>query len=104
MNAHLRVKQSPPFYSRAVEKLSVLLDFSLEGMFGAMAGFGEIAIGAVLHGVGVAVPELVPHGVVAGLVAFVGFERTLAAVGIVVKMVADTFRHVVGLSGCVRNK
>src|SRR5664279_3752677 len=62
-------------------------------MLRAVAGLREIAIGTVLHGVGVTVPKLIFHGVVAGLGAFVGLEGTLPAVGIVVQMVADTFRH-----------
>jgi hypothetical protein len=73
--------------------LDSFLQFSLEGVLGAVAGLREIAIGAVHHGVGVTVPKLVFHGVVAGLGAFVGLLGTLAAVGIVVKMVAGTFRH-----------
>ena len=62
-------------------------------MFGAVAGFGKIAVSSVLHGVGVAMTELISHGVVAGLAAFVGLLRAFPAVGIVVKMIADTFRH-----------
>jgi hypothetical protein len=62
-------------------------------VLGAVAGLGEIAIGAVLQRVGVTVPELVFHGVVAALAAFVGLLRTLPAVGIIMKMVAGTFRH-----------
>jgi len=67
--------------------------FSLEGVLGAVAGLGEIAIGAVLHGVGVAMAELVFHGVVAGLAAFVRFLGTFPAVGIILEMVADTVWH-----------
>jgi hypothetical protein len=62
-------------------------------MFGAVAGLGKIAIGAVLHRVGVTVSELVFHGVIAALRAFVGFLGTLPAIGIIVEMVADTFGH-----------
>ena len=58
-----------------------------------MAGLGEIAVGTVLHGVGVTVAKLIFHGVVAGLGAFVRLEGTLPPVGIIVKMIADTFRH-----------
>ena len=58
-----------------------------------MAGLGEIAIGAVLHGVGVAMAELGRHGVVAALAALVRFLRTFSAVGIIVEMIADTFGH-----------
>src|ERR1039457_7108826 len=73
--------------------LTRLFKLSLEGMFGAVAGLGGIAIGAVLHRVGVAMPKLVFHGVVAALRAFVGFLGTLPAIGIIVQMVADTLRH-----------
>jgi hypothetical protein len=69
------------------------LQLSLKGVLGTVAGLGEIAIGAVHHGVGVTVPELALHGVVAALGTFVGLLRTLPAIGIVVKMVADTCRH-----------
>ena len=58
-----------------------------------MAGLWEIAIGAILHGVGITVAELVLHGVVAALCALVRLLRTLSAVGIVQKMVAGTFQH-----------
>jgi hypothetical protein len=73
--------------------LAGLLQLSFERVLGAVAGLREIAIGAVHQGVGVTVPELVSHGVVAGLGAVVGFLGTFSAVGIVVKMVADTFWH-----------
>jgi len=62
-------------------------------VFGAVAGLGEVAIRAVLHGIGVTVPKLVCHGVVAALAAFVRLLGAFSAVGIVVKVVADTFRH-----------
>src|SRR5258708_16037570 len=68
-------------------------ELSLERVFGAMAGLREIAIGTVLHGIGVAVAKLVGHGVVAGLATFVRLLRTFASVGIVKKMIAGTFRH-----------
>jgi hypothetical protein len=48
-----------------------------------VAGLGEIAIGSVLHGVRIAMAELVCHRVVAALAAFVRFLGTLAAIGIV---------------------
>src|SRR5271170_5441362 len=73
--------------------LAGFLQLSLEGVLGAVTGFGKIAVGTVLHGVGVAVAELVFHGIVAGLVALVGLERTFSAVGIVVKMIAYTLGH-----------
>src|ERR1017187_9050978 len=73
--------------------LTGLLYLALEGVLGAVAGLGEIAVGAVHHGVGVTVPKLVFHGVVAGLGAFVRLLGTLPAVGVIVQMVADTFRH-----------
>lgn len=59
----------------------------------AVAGLGEIAVGAVLHGVGITMPELALHGVVAALAAFVRLLRTLSAVGIIEKMIAFAFRH-----------
>jgi hypothetical protein len=77
----------------SIVSLAVFLELSLEGVLGAVAGLREIAVGTVLHGIGVAVAKLVGHGVVAGLATFVRFFGTLAAVGIVQKMVARTFRH-----------
>jgi len=68
-------------------------ELSLERVFGAMAGLREIAIGTVLHGIGVAVAKLVGHGVVTGLATFVRLLGTFASVGIVKKMIAGTFRH-----------
>jgi hypothetical protein len=56
-----------------------------------VAGLGEVAIGAILHGIGIAVPELALHGVVTILSAFVWFLRTFSAVGIVDEMVALAF-------------
>jgi hypothetical protein len=82
-----------------VPPLSGFLELSLERVFGAVAGLREIAIGAVLHGVGVSVAKLVGHGVVTGLATFVWFFGTLAAVGIIQKMVAGAFRHG-SLSNC----
>src|ERR1700737_3841706 len=73
--------------------LAGFLELSFERVFGAVARLREIAIGAVLHGVGIAMAELVGHGVVAGLGTVVRLFGTLAAVGIVEKMVAGTFRH-----------
>jgi len=69
------------------------LELSLERVLGAVAGLGEIAVGTVLHGVGIAVAKLVGHGVVTGLTTFVRLFGTLAAVGIVQKMIARTFLH-----------
>jgi len=60
-------------------------------MLGAVAGLGEVAVGAVLHGIGIPVPELALHGVVTILSAFVWFLRTFSAVGIVDEMIALTF-------------
>jgi hypothetical protein len=71
--------------------LAGFLELSLKGVLGAVAGLGEIAVGTVLHGVGVTVAKLIFHGIVAGLGAFVGLVRTLSAVGIIQKMVARTF-------------
>jgi hypothetical protein len=73
--------------------LVTFLQLSLERVLGTVAGFGEITIGAVHHGVGVPVPELVSHGVVAGLGAVVGLLGTLPTVGIIMEMVANTFWH-----------
>jgi len=36
-------------------------ELALEGMFGTMAGLREIAVGAILHWVGVTVAELAVH-------------------------------------------
>jgi len=73
--------------------LGGLLELSLEGMLGAMSGLGEIAVCAVLHRVRMAVTKLIFHGVVAALRALVWFFGSLAAVGIVSQMVADTLLH-----------
>ena len=62
-------------------------------MLRAVAGLGKVTIGAVLHGVGVSMAELVLHGIVAALGAIVWFLGAFSPVGIVVQMVADTFRH-----------
>jgi hypothetical protein len=62
-------------------------------VLGAVAGLREIAVGSVLHRVGVAVTKLVFHGVVAALAAFVGLLRSLSAVGIIEKMIAFAFWH-----------
>src|SRR6266403_2805571 len=71
---------------RSTNVLDGFLQLSLEGVLGAVARLGEIAIGTVLHGVGVTVPKLIFHGVVAGLGAFVRLEGTLPTVGVIVKM------------------
>src|SRR6266849_4823079 len=81
--------------------LAALLQLSLEGVLGAVAGLGEIAVGPVLHGVGVTVAKLIFHGVVAGLGAFVRLHGAFPTVGIIVKMIADTFRHASLSSACV---
>jgi hypothetical protein len=73
--------------------LGRFFQLSLERVLGAVAGLGEIAVGAVLHGVGVTVTELVCHGVVAALAAFVRLLGSFPAIGIVVKMVADARGH-----------
>jgi hypothetical protein len=69
-------------------------------MFWALAGFGEIAVGAILQRIGTAMAELAGHGVVTGLAAFVGFLGTFPAIGIVLKVVADTFGHMAFRSLC----
>src|SRR5260370_37475687 len=73
--------------------LAALFQLSLEGVLGAVAGLGEIAVGTVLHGVGVAVAKRIFHGVVAGLGGVGRLYGTLPPRGIIVKMIADTFRH-----------
>jgi hypothetical protein len=73
--------------------LTDLLQLALERVLGAVAGFWEIAIGAFLEGVGVAVRKLTFHGVVAGLRAFVGFLGTLSAVSVIVQVVTHTVWH-----------
>lgn len=67
-------------------------------MFRALARFWEVAVGSVLQGIGIAVTKLIFHRIVAALGAIIGFLRTLSAIGIVVQVVADTFRHKVSLS------
>ena len=62
-------------------------------MFGALTGLGEIAVSAILQWVGTSMYELPVHGIVAGLAGIVGFLGTFAAIGIVLEVVADTFRH-----------
>jgi len=62
-------------------------------VLGAVAGLREIAVGAVLDGVWVTVPELALHGVVAALGSLVRLLRTLSAVGIIEKMIAFALRH-----------
>jgi hypothetical protein len=71
----------------------LFLELSLERVFGARAGFGEIAVGAILHGIRVTVTELVCHGIVAALVRVVRLLGTFASIGIIEKMVAGTFCH-----------
>jgi len=77
----------------SIVSLAGFLELSLERVLGAVAGLGEIAVGTVLHGVGIAVAKLVGHGVVTGLTTFVRLFGTFAAVGIVQKMIAGTFLH-----------
>jgi hypothetical protein len=62
-------------------------------MLGTMAGFGEIAVRALLQGVRIAMGELSSHGVIAGLGAFVRFARTFAAVGIIAEMISSVRGH-----------
>ena len=63
-------------------------------MLGAVARLGEIAVSAVLHGIGVAVAKLALQGVVTALAAFVWFLGALPTVGIVEQMIAGAFWHV----------
>lgn len=53
---------------------SFFLELSLERVFRALAGLGEIAVGAILHGIRIAVAELILHGVVAFLGTVVGLD------------------------------
>src|ERR1700687_5236129 len=76
-----------------VSPLSGFLELSFERVFGAVAGLREIAVGTVLHRVGVAMAELVCPRIVAGLGTVGRLFGALAAVGIVEKMVACTLRH-----------
>jgi hypothetical protein len=69
------------------------LEFTFKGMFGAVAWFREIAVGAIHHRIRITVRELACHGVVTGLGAIVGFERTLPAVGIVMEMIGSMSGH-----------
>jgi hypothetical protein len=62
-------------------------------MLGAVTRLRKIAVSAVLHGIGVTVAELVFHGVVPALGSIIRFLGTFSAVGIILKMVADTFWH-----------
>ena len=73
-------------------------DGSLERVFGAQARLGEVAIGAILHRVGIAVPELVGHGVVAALRAVVRLFGAFSPVSVIEKMIAFLF-GIQGLSG-----
>ena len=91
--ARLDGRGRPSLHWLVFSMLATFLQLSFERVFGAVAGLGEIAVGAVLQGVGVAVRELVSHGVVAGLGAVVGLLGTFPTIGIIVKMVADTFWH-----------
>lgn len=74
--------------------------FAFEGVFGTLAGLGEIAIGAILQRIGTTMSELAVHRIVAGLAAFVGFLRAFTAIGIVLEVVANTFRHMAFRSLC----
>lgn len=78
------------------QNLFLFLEFAFKGMFGAVAWFREIAVGAIHHRIRITVRELACHGVVARLGALVGFERTLPAVGIVLEMIGSVSGH--GLS------
>jgi hypothetical protein len=77
----------------SIISLAGFLELSLERVLGTVAGLGEIAVGTVLHGVRVTVAKLIFHGVVAGLGPFVRLHGAFPTVGIIVKMIADTFRH-----------
>src|SRR5450755_1365957 len=76
----------------------LFLKLSLERVFRAVAGFGKIAVRSILHGIGIAVAELVFHRVIATLAAFVRLLRTFSAVGVVQKMIAGAFFRHGGLS------
>jgi hypothetical protein len=62
-------------------------------VLGTLSGFGKIGIRAVCLGMRVTVRKLTIHGVVAGLLAIVGLERTFAAVGIVLEMIGSMIGH-----------
>jgi hypothetical protein len=59
-------------------------------MFRAMSRLRKVGIRPVDHGVLVAVRELAPHGIVAGLVALVRFQRAFPPVRVVLEMVGGT--------------
>ena len=59
------------------------LKLSLEGVLGAGAGLGKIAVGAVLHGIGITMTKLVFHGIVSALFVVIRLLGAFAAVGII---------------------
>jgi hypothetical protein len=58
-------------------------------MFRTLARLGKIRVGAVGERMGVTMRELAIHGIIPSLLALVGFERTLAAVGIVFQVIGS---------------
>jgi len=58
-----------------------------------LSGLWKIRVCAVGHGMWVAVRKLAMHGGVARLLAIVGLERTLAAVGIVFERIDSVVGH-----------
>jgi hypothetical protein len=70
-----------------------LHQLALERMLGAVTGLREIAVGALLEGVRIAMRQLASHGIIAGLGAFVRFAGTFSAVGIVAEMISGVRRH-----------
>lgn len=56
-------------------------------MFGTLAGLGKIAVCSFDQRILVAMGKLACHRIVSSLLAFVGLERALMAVGITLKMI-----------------
>src|ERR1700690_1481381 len=80
---------------KSVEEASLffLAKLAFERVLGTRSGFGKIAVRAFDQRMLVAMGKLACHRVVSGLFAFVGFERTVVAVGIVLKMITNAIRH-----------
>jgi hypothetical protein len=73
--------------------LFFLAKLAFERVFGARTGFGEIAVRAFDQRMFVAVGKLARHRIVPSLFAFVGFERALVTVCIILKMITSAIRH-----------
>jgi hypothetical protein len=72
---------------------SFFLDLSFKRVLGTLAGFRKIGVCAICLGMWVAVRKLAVHGVVAGLRAVVGLERTFFTVGIVFEVIGSMVGH-----------